>query len=130
MLDIKKQYLLFRGDSSGKVIISTIKLVGMTICSDGFYSMKTEFNIQCTSFPDAMECIYKLQSLNGFYSAGFYSAQTHTKIEEGVYNIKFLSNYIFDPNDSLKNILNESFILCDYEEDVDKLSLELLFNLK
>lgn len=127
MIDSKQRYLLFRGDYSGKCIITRMHVssIQYEFSQNAWQDVGINLTIQCNSANDAIECVYKIQN----NCLNILSIRTSDFIYDEAVNVEVSFNFQLGLDSKLSNYFPQCFKIFDISEEVDKYSLECLFEL-
>lgn len=128
MLQTNKYYLMFRGEHTGRCVITKVQLIGMEISrlGDNYPDTVSKFKIECESADDALETVIKIRNCCICKSISWEMKQPD----------EFIVYYEcpIDLNDeTLKMIFrSDIFVLLDYVEGEfnNRSNLELLFEIQ
>lgn len=128
-----KKYMLFRNRSSFKVIITTCEFTGISVSQDfGTYQTDTKlhFLITCTSDEDLLECIFKLRDdiplAKEAKSSELNNQDSKYTLDLTLHDSMTTISTMNDPY----SLFSPSFLFLDYEPDMEKASLELIFEIQ
>lgn len=129
MIQTNKHYLMFRGENSGKCVITKVQLIGMEVSSpdvNTYPETVVKFKIECENAEDALETVIKIRNHCTSTSISW------EMIFPDNFNVFYSRSLSLDTY-TLKDIFRtDIFVLLDYVEGEfsNKSNLELLFEIQ
>lgn len=128
MLPTNKHYLMFRGEHTGRCVITKVQLIGMEISrlGDNYPDTVSKFKIECESVDDALETVIKIRNCCICKSISWMTVNPNEFV------VYYECPMDID-NETLKHIFRtDIFVLLDYVEGEfnNRSNLELLFEIQ